>query len=299
MTKVRRIDRWISKDELSRYELPVATATMHYNHEDCPAGRDTRQRLYITRTNDNTILAYCHNCGHRGFIRSTDPRNIHEPAIDECTPVVGDPLGIPAILTAQIENLGSIPTFPIDYSSQIQQYMDTYGISQLMAAKDAWMYGSSLDTKTGVLVYPCLRTDTSIIGGQVRRVGPVADGVPKVVSFGTVEPHLFDPYDSDTVIVCEDRVSGVKIAQAGFASYVLHGSQALTGVQAHSLAMLFKNVLVWYDNDNDTVKQAAETSHKVLTLFKHTQYIGLERVAVDPKRHSIGEILAVVGRAFI
>ena len=38
--------------------------TVRYNHTDCPAGEDTRRRLYLTRPHaDPTwVLGYCHNC---------------------------------------------------------------------------------------------------------------------------------------------------------------------------------------------------------------------------------------------
>ena len=35
--------------------------TMRINHEECPAGKDTRRRFYITRKPD-VLLGYCHNC---------------------------------------------------------------------------------------------------------------------------------------------------------------------------------------------------------------------------------------------
>ena len=43
---------------------------VHINHENCPAGEDTKQRLYIKRGDEDgrdCILAYCHNCGLSGF----------------------------------------------------------------------------------------------------------------------------------------------------------------------------------------------------------------------------------------
>lgn len=40
------------------------------NHIDCPAGTDTRQRLYIKRTHE-AVLAYCHNCTGK-LIRSAN-----------------------------------------------------------------------------------------------------------------------------------------------------------------------------------------------------------------------------------
>jgi translation initiation factor 2 beta subunit (eIF-2beta)/eIF-5 len=42
--------------------------TVHVNHNDCPAGEDTRERLYYTRCHKPThmVMYYCHNCGTGG-----------------------------------------------------------------------------------------------------------------------------------------------------------------------------------------------------------------------------------------
>lgn len=50
--------------------VPYASDTVGFqvniNHEDCPAGIDTKARLYIKRT-DGGIVAHCHHCGKSGF----------------------------------------------------------------------------------------------------------------------------------------------------------------------------------------------------------------------------------------
>lgn len=52
----------ISREEIDPYIPSTVGDQVHINHESCPAGRDTKRRLYIKRTN-YAILAYCHNCG--------------------------------------------------------------------------------------------------------------------------------------------------------------------------------------------------------------------------------------------
>jgi hypothetical protein len=45
--------------------------TVRVNHDRCPAGEDTRRRLYLTRTqaNPEVVVAYCHNCQSGGFMK--------------------------------------------------------------------------------------------------------------------------------------------------------------------------------------------------------------------------------------
>jgi hypothetical protein len=45
---------------------------INVNHLDCPAGDDTRKRLYILRKSDSMWLGFCHNCGESGFYFNKD-----------------------------------------------------------------------------------------------------------------------------------------------------------------------------------------------------------------------------------
>jgi hypothetical protein len=47
-------------------------STEHVNHVDCPAGVDTRRRLYVTRNKapSDLLVWYCHNCGQGGAFKS-------------------------------------------------------------------------------------------------------------------------------------------------------------------------------------------------------------------------------------
>lgn len=61
--------------DLSSYALAVGEQT-NQNHQDCPAGMDTKKRLYIKRTSDG-YQWYCHHCAQGGFVRA-GVRNIHK-----------------------------------------------------------------------------------------------------------------------------------------------------------------------------------------------------------------------------
>lgn len=57
--------------DLKGYTLPAAVGeTVRHNHDRCPAGMDTRQRLYITRHKPHLFLGYCHNCSGAGVLRN-------------------------------------------------------------------------------------------------------------------------------------------------------------------------------------------------------------------------------------
>jgi hypothetical protein len=68
---------WV-KDYYRKYSMPASE--LGHCHGDCPAGIDTRSRLYTKLTEDRKkILCHCFNCGASGavnvtgFLRNADP----------------------------------------------------------------------------------------------------------------------------------------------------------------------------------------------------------------------------------
>lgn len=57
---------FLTKNEFLPYAPDGIDEQIKINHANCPAGEDTKQRLYIKRIENNGILAYCHHCGKRG-----------------------------------------------------------------------------------------------------------------------------------------------------------------------------------------------------------------------------------------
>lgn len=67
-------DSWMDTIDSVTINNLIADATAfdmyeqrRFNHVECSAGRDARQRLYVKRVNKGYV-AYCHNCGKHGFL---------------------------------------------------------------------------------------------------------------------------------------------------------------------------------------------------------------------------------------
>lgn len=62
------VNDYIPFDDFVHYGEDLTSGEqIHVNHDKCPAGLDTKRRLYIKRTEDDRyILAYCHNCSLSG-----------------------------------------------------------------------------------------------------------------------------------------------------------------------------------------------------------------------------------------
>src|SRR5688572_12518334 len=76
--------------------IPVSVGEqVHVNHDSCPAGTDTKKRLYIRRTNE-AILAYCHNCGghlvKRGRHKVRSIEEIQQSLVAKLDKVTGEVL---------------------------------------------------------------------------------------------------------------------------------------------------------------------------------------------------------------
>jgi hypothetical protein len=58
--------------DFSQYKLTIDGLQegdqVHVNHQLCPAGVDTKKRLYLKQIEDGKILGYCHHCGESGIL---------------------------------------------------------------------------------------------------------------------------------------------------------------------------------------------------------------------------------------
>ena len=121
------------KDYIKEMDELAPGETMRVNHESCEAGEDTRQRLYLPRTqaDESKVIGYCHNCQQGGAWSTTSylafRNDKHKGAThvnvlsDECHPPVG-----------RIPQVSAWPSAAQSwlYSNGLGQAdVDTYGIA--------------------------------------------------------------------------------------------------------------------------------------------------------------------------
>jgi len=270
----------IDKDLLIA-EAPVECMhTRNINHPDCPAGTDTRKRLYITRTEDGKIIAYCHNCGSKGYVGKRGVTNIRYASVGDL--LAGSP-------TAPSIKLGYLPndTFVLRTSLPAMKYIEEYGISLEYAEKDGWLVqmDNTRSTDKDRLLFPFFDAQMNIVGWQTKAIDPHVK--PKCLTHGHVVPHIFNPDDSNHVVIVEDRMSCVKVVEyAEVAGMCLYGNKALSLTEAHKLSMMFDYVTVWFDNDSETVRNNAYETWRALSIvFKegHTTFQSVEPSELMPK----------------
>lgn len=273
------------------------TETIRMNHEDCPEGVDTRKRLYISRTKDNAFLAYCHNCGGRSWRRPV-LRNIYF-----------EPEEFATSITSKIDSTRKALSFYLDLSSLIgENFVDLYppGSNRAMdkiykcnidlkhIEAQEWSLGTVRgQTTKSALAYPCGHSDGEREPNYQIWVFE-EDGEKNTISIGKSEPYIYNPDDSPLLVIVEDRLSGIKIAQAGFASLCLHGLKSLSAAYYHALSVMYDTFVVWLDNDVIAAKNAANDIKSTLKMFVDNSFMVDD--AADPKYYTEEEIQHIIKR---
>jgi len=270
--------------------------TVRMNHDDCPAGQDTRQRLYITRTIDNTFLAYCHNCGGKAWRRAAATRHIYDEQEEfKSSPTItGNKLDNMRHALGSVFRLSSFITkdFIDIYVPGTQRAMDKLYVNNIELAhveQQGWVLGTDFNNNE-CLAFPC---DEAGDKWQVWKFD--YPSLKRVVAVGGApEPYIYNPNDSPVLVIVEDRLSGIKIAQAGFSSLCLHGIRGLDSADYHALTMMYDTFVVWLDNDVLPAKEAATNIHSTLKMFCDAVYIVDD--GTDPKYYHEDEIDHIIKR---
>ena len=272
--KPSELEEYIRKCGLAQGE------SIRFDHENCPAGEDTKRRLYLTRPDDNPnqYLGYCHNCGE-GTVYSAPGKPIRYrfgsadtiPGVDE-TDLKKNSFIIRAY---ELEaDPSRIPEHGIDY-------INSFGM--------AWITtGCYWYSKRNAIAFP-------VTGGgyQLRSFNPRS---PK---YETIVPKdsLMYSDTSDTVspfgitILTEDYLSAKKISL-----YTTYAGVANLGTACKPEAYVDSKLLnyagrigIWFDNDSDKIKQNAQTVAKVMRMI-HKKDVFVIDNAADPKHYKPSEI---------
>ena len=283
--------------------------TLRIDHDDCPAGTDTRRRLYITRpqSNPTSVVAYCHNCQEGGYHitgqHSSFRRTRHENQPLTNVHEVNDHMTTPPNL---LKNLTAWPML-----AQVWAYknklttvlLKMYGIAydpssdRVYLPRYDWM---SLDTK-GTDVY-----FGDLIGYQLRNVDPTSKGpkyytvtVPDDPGY-TLLKNDYDPIRPDQrAVLVEDYISGIHVVAATATAAIDTIAVVNYGTKVHlptlhACAQL-GHATVWLDNDSDHVCQQAAQMARTINMINSRCHVRVIEEVSDPKHHNPTEIRALLG----
>ena len=290
---IRMTDYIDNIDELSRGES-VAVC-----HSDCPAGEDTRYRLYLTKPagTPNIALGYCHNCDESGVLRNTDDTLYRD--FYKARPVTTKQIKfeVPANM---VEEVNRWPTAAKQW--RIQKGLDPDQCED---------YGIKYDPTTHRIYLPIYRhmdgaINTDLIGYQLRVLdgkGPkylTAQIEQDTVLYSIIRPV---PQMTDTYVLVEDLASGIAIADAvhgdckentvNLGVVVNYGVK--TKIEAMNDCPNFKMGYVWLDNDGAHIVEQAENIAKTWRLVQG-RTVKQNFLNSDPKQYNSGTILEILGK---
>ena len=250
--------------------------TVRVNHEGCPAGVDTKRRLYVTLGGGVTdvprdmVLAYCHNCstGGRsslGTRRSTASRSV------------------PKNLASEVVELPKGTTFLAhEFSPDALRWLRSYDL--VPDKGEVWV---GYDRGTESLVFPCW-SERGVEAYQTRSFRSGWDG-PKYLTRRRYDADIPQPVsEGEVLVLTEDTLSAVKVSKVpGLAGCPLWTAPKGLG-KLLTLSKFYKDIVVWYDNDNTQVRHNALQLARRLRCYHPRVYIVLDKV--DPKCYTVNVI---------
>jgi len=201
-----------------------------FNHEDCPNGRDNRQRLYVKNV-DGAYLGHCHNCGDSLYYR---PKETVSRIKSGTSVAIGrSPMPEYRSLTKEL----NYDKFRIEG----QLWLGQYDFKESLTTQF-----HIAEVPTGI-VLPVFY-NTHILGYQVRQYNKT----PKYLTYSKQRFSYIDCISGKVdkpLIIVEDLLSSYKLRAAGYPTLCLLGtkldSEALGVVHMYRT----KRVVVWLDDD--------------------------------------------------
>lgn len=279
-------------------------ATVRVNHDACPAGRDTKRRLYLTcpEASPNVVLGYCHNCAGSGIYRRDSGTYRNDFASPE-VPVKD--------ITGQFE----IPTGMTD-SVDWPTLATNWRIAKGLSMEDCGRVGIKHDPTTNRVYIPSWETcdpegsdNKKLLGFQLRKIDNNSRGpkyytstVDNSVTTSTSLPNFMGKTNTfDIAVIVEDLASGIHIQNAATAIWpdvtvnVIVNYGTKVAVDVLNKYSNFKRGLVWLDNDGIHIKKQAEDIARVWRMLSGSP-VDVELLLSDPKHYGKEQIINILQR---
>jgi Zn ribbon nucleic-acid-binding protein len=172
------------------------------------------------------------------------------------------------------------------------EYLASYGIDGTLISK----YKIKWNTVTNSLIYP-VYDGPRLVMYQERKLFPVPK-TPKYLTVGNLNNFLpvfndtGDDVSAECVVVVEDFLSAIKVAESSACSMPLFGSY-LNKQQATRLSSRYKRLAIWLDQDK--AKQAIKFADEYRILFDNLSVINTPE---DPKSYSSDDIMEEIWGSF-
>lgn len=245
------------------------------DHEGCPAGHDSKKRLWVCRQNGR-VFWKCHHCGEKG---SLAVQNNRTQVLNRLRPP-----------ESQDPNKIELP-YDFDFNflhwpPEARAWVLKYGIEK----PQTWGWSES----QGRVIIPVW--EEGLKGYQARKVLPEDLG-PKYLTRGRNLLYRVScgggreiVKEMDVACLVEDALSAEKVGRI-CDSYAMLGTSRFSHADALQFASRYARLIVWFDDDGWLPRKASTQLAARLALLVPTKVV---RTGKDPKEHSLTEIMEIV-----
>ena len=245
---------------LLKHEVEVGEQ-IKVNHFNCPAGHDTRQRLYIKRVGIDAYVGHCFNCGGSGYHFGSTPSRVQD-------------------LTGRREGKGAISSHPLGPTTgilplHVKAYLRKYHILD----EDVATLGYRYHEKSDSLVMPYYQCRKYAMNPSYQKRFMAEDAKFRYLtheepSYAKCSVVCNIPVSNTHVILVEDQISAYRVfRESGEKIHViaLLGTNLNTQVQDILTTMQPKRLLIWMDNDAAGWAASSEISKTLKPLLSKTE----------------------------
>jgi len=259
---------------LPMMEILEEEQQIHINHDGCPAGTDTKKRLYIKRTGDKNgkpnYIAYCQHCSSGGRYYSPSLGYKKSGSSSVAMPTTyGNRVVLPPDIDRHIKG----------WPSGARIWLYRYDIRD----SDISQFGIGWSESRGRIILPVYNKAGKLALFQTRRIRKY-DSKPKYLTYRNESALFITRYNVDTCVITEDYLSAIRCGRIkGMAGCAVLGASLS---EKHVLTLLnnFDKFIIFLDDDNSQVKRnQLKIKHK-LELFADVKLLaGVNHPGCDPK----------------
>jgi hypothetical protein len=245
----------VLRNSYEQYETLADNEQVKVNHVFCGMGEDTKERLYIKRTN-GSYLWHCHNCGDSGFYRNNVLEQIASREAKTGLVYKKEPNFNPYFLAEpRLEN----------FSLEHQLWLLQYEFDEEIVSK----CGIHADKDKGIFL-PIWDSTATLAGFQIRQF----NRQPKYLTYTTNKySHMHS--DNEVLIITEDLMSAYKLRIAGYSTLALLGTKLHPEAVDLLTKYKYNRIVVWLDDDSAGHRGMKDIMSYLSPVVKNMSSMGL------------------------
>ena len=235
-----------------------------FNHDDCPAGTDTKRRLYVLVPSDkpDQRVVYCHNCQRSGYayVKGSDTK-IRKRISAQGADTKSKEFVAPPVTLDEL----AFDTWPVTARNLVLKA----GLTEA-AMLEHGIFWSPLYNRIVYSYYSYNNHPPQLVSQQLRDVS--GDEI-KYLSIDNPsarwKSYPIGDTDLDTLVITEDLLSAVRCVETGLVRALplrgcnLSVDRTLELFTSHAP----RKVLVWLDNDSSLVCATASSIRQKMLSF--------------------------------